>query len=246
MIPDLHRHATPRWLLALDSASGQLPIADILHGSVFYPASGLDGRPVKYLGGFSHSFVYADCNVPLERLTENLQTFKGYRVFCSRSVKKEELCFNPFQPILPNSSDGDPKDLHIEKDFSPYALWTVYERLPEFDEVHGPERFSLLFVGGEGAATFQALYYSNQCAPSAIVLIKCDAFTGNWTQFFDPTRVFARSVIQNPHGTPKYLFFCDHSRTPPWPGYSTSQHTVMSTPNYDGRTHQQLRLWGRG
>jgi hypothetical protein len=110
--------------------------------------------------------------------------------------------------------------------------------------VHGPERFSLLFVGGEGAATFQALYYSNQCAPSAIVLIKCDAFTGNWTQFFDPTRVFARSVIQNPHGTPKYLFFCDHSRTPPWPGYSTSQHTVTMT--YSGETYQRIRLWGRG
>lgn len=246
MIPDLPRHATPRWLLDLDSASGELPIADILQGSVFYPASGMDGRPVKYLGGFSHSFVYADCNISSEALTQHLDTFKGYRVIFSRSVKQEELCFKPFQPILPTRSDGDPQYLHVKDDFLPYALWAVYERLPEFSEAHGPERFSLLFVGGEGSASFQALYYSNQCAPSTVVLIRSDAFTGNWTQFYDGERIFARSVLQNPQGTPEYLFFCDHSRTPPWPGYSKLLHTVVSYRDYRGESIQRLRLWGQG
>lgn len=246
MIPDLYRHATSRWLMELSSTSGQLPITDILQGSVFYPASSLDGRPVEYLGGSSHSFVYADCNISLEVLTQNLDTFKGYRVLFSRSVRKEELCFKPFQPILPIPSDGDPKYLHVAEDFVPYALWAVYERLTEFSEEHGPERFSLLFVGGEGAASFQALYYSNQCAPSTIVLIRCDAFTGNWTRFYDGERIFARSVLQNPQGAPEYLFFCNHSRTPPWPGYSKLLHTVISARDYGGGAHQRLRLWGRG
>ncbi len=246
MIPGLHRRPTPLWLSELRSIFDALPIDQMLTGSVFYPASGLDGRPVKYLGGFSHSFVYADCNVSLEGLTQNLETFKGYRVLGSRTVRKEELCFKSFQPIPPISYDGNPEDLHVRKDFSPYALWAIYERLPEFGELHGPERFSLLFVGGEGAASFQALYYSNQRTPSTVVLIKSDAFTGNWTQFFDSRKVFGRSVLQNPHGTPEYLFFCDHSRTPPWPEYSSLQYTVVSVMNYDGRTHQRLRLWARG
>ena len=246
MISDLQRHATPSWLLELGSTNVQFPIANILQGSVFYPASGLDGRAVKYLAGFSHSFVYADCNVPLEVLTRNLDTFKGYRVYLSRSVRQEELCFDPFRAILPTLSDGDPDYLHVEITFLPYALWAVYERLPDFGEAHGPERFSLLFVGGEGAATFQALYHSNQCAPSVIVLIKCDAFTGNWTQFFDPKKIFARSVLQNPEGLPDYLFFCDHSRTPAWPGYSRLLHTVVSYRDYRGVAIQRLRLWARG
>ena len=217
-----------------------LPIAEILEGSVFYPASAMDGRPVKYLGGFSHSFVYADCNVTRDELERNLDTFKGYRIHYLRSVRKEELCFRIFTPILPQPTDGDPRLLHVRPGFLPYALWVVYERQPEFDEAHGPERFSLLFVGGEGSVTFQALYYSNQCAPSCITLIRCDAFTGNWTAFFDPSRILARSVMKNPHGTPDYIFV-DYRPTPetPWPWYSDLLHTI---PVPYGR----LRLWRRG
>jgi len=238
LLPELNRNPTPDWLMALSFANDRLPIADILQGSVFYPASAMDGRPVKYLAGFSYSFVYADCNVSQDVLIGNLDTFQGYRIYYSRSVTREELCFKSFQPILPEPTDGDPKRLHVRAGFSPYALWAVFERRPEFDEVHGPERFSLLFVGGEGVATFQSLYYSNQRAPSVITLIMCDAFTGNWTQFFDPKNILARSVMQNPYGTPDYMF-CDYGQEPPWPWYSKLQHTVASP-------YQRLRLWSRG
>lgn len=230
--------------MAISFAKDRLPIADILQRSVFYPASKMDGRPVRYLAGFSHSFIYADCNVSQDLLTRNLDTFKGYRLYYSRSVTREELCFKSFQPILAEPTDGDPRWLRVQADFSPYALWAIYDRRPEFDEVHGPARFSLLFVGGEGVATFQSLYYSNQCAPSVITLIRCDAFTGNWTQFFDPKKIFARSVMQNPHGTPDYLF-CDYMQGPPWHWYSKLQHTVASAIDDDGIAHQRLRLWSR-
>lgn len=225
--------------MRLDFAHDQIPIADILRGSVFYPASAVDGRPVKYFGGYSHSFVYADCNVSQEGLRTCLDTFKGYRLYYSRSVAREELCFRSFQPVPPEPNDGNPKRLHIRPDFSPYAIWAVYERQSGFDEEHGPDRFSLLFVGGEGVATYQSLYYSNQSAPSVITLIRCDAFTGNWTQFFDPERLLARSVMQNPYGTPDYIF-CEYGQEPepPWPWYSKLQHTVASP-------YQRLRLWSR-
>ena len=225
--------------MALSFAIDRLPVAELLQGSVYYPASAIDGRPVKYLAGFSHSFVYADCNISQDALTRNLDTFKGYRRYHSRSVTREELCFKSFQPILPERTDGDPQRQHIQADFSPYALWAIYDRLPEFDEEHGPERFSLLFVGGDGVATFQSLYYSNQCTPSVIALIRCDAFTGNWTQFFDPKTILARSVMQNPYGTPDYMF-CEYRQEPepPWPWYSKLQHTVAVP-------YGRLRLWSR-
>lgn len=239
MLPVLIRRPMPGWLMKSDFAQEQIPIADILRGSVFYPASAMDGRPVKYFGGYSHSFVYADCNITQGELRAFLDTFKGYRLYCSRSVAREELCFRPFQAVPLEPIDGESWTLRVRPSFSPYALWAVYERQPGFDDVHGPERFSLLFVGGEGAATFQSLYYSNQCAPSVITLIRCDAFTGNWTSFFNPEAIFARSVMRNPHGTPDYIF-CEYGHGPesPWPWYPKLQHTVASP-------YQRLRLWAR-
>lgn len=239
MLPELTRQPMPDWLMRPNFAHRQIPIADILQKSVFYPASAMDGRPVKYLGGYSHSFIYADCNVTQEVLRANLDTFKGYRLYNSRPVAREELCFKVFQPIPPEPNDGNPRRLHIRPDFSPYAIWATYERQSKFNEEHGPDRFSLLFVGGEGVATFQSLYYSNQCAPSIITLIRCDAFTGNWTSFLNPEEIFSRSVMQNPHGTPDYIF-CDYGRGPesPWPWYSKLRHTVSSP-------YLRLRLWGR-
>jgi hypothetical protein len=231
----------PEWLMALNFEDDRLPIAEILQGSVFYPASGMHGLPVKSFSGYAHSFVYADWNISQDLLTRHLDTFKGYKLAHSRSVCQADLCFKPFQPILPDPSDGDIARQHIRDDFSPYALWTVFDRLPEFTEVHGPERFSLLFVGGDGVATFQSLYYSNQCAPSVVVLIRCDGFSGNWTSFFNPKKIFARSVMNNLYGAPEYIF-CDNDFNwpcSPWPWYSKLHHTV-TVPD------DNLRLWGQG
>lgn len=242
MLPELDRQPVPDWLRRFDPNDDRLPVSELLRGSVYYPASSMDGRPVKYLGGYCHSFVYVDCNVSRETLTGNLDTFKGYRLHHSRSVRRDELCFKQFQAILPDRYDGLPSSLHVS--IVPFAVWAIYDRLPGFDESHGPERFSLLFVGGEGVATFQSLYYSNECAPSVIVLIKCDAFTGNWTAFYNPGGIFARSVVQNPFGKPSYLF-CERGPPPPWPWYSSLRNTVVSILNYDGVTHQRLHLWGK-
>ena len=63
MLPELIRRPMPEWLMVASLGSDALPIDEILRSSVFYPASAMDGRPVRYLAGFSHSFVYADCNV---------------------------------------------------------------------------------------------------------------------------------------------------------------------------------------
>jgi len=240
LLPQLKRQPTPCWLSALDFTREQLPITDILQGSVFYPASAMDGRPVKYLGGYSHSFVYADWNVSQSSLVNNIDTFKGYRMVNSRAVERSELCFNSHQMDLPELAYGDQNHQHGRVGVSPYAVWTIYERLPEFDEVHGPQRFSLLFVGGEGVETFQSLYFSNQCAPSIITLSRCDAFTGNWTQFFPHKGILARSVMQNPTGVPDYIF-CDFRSTPesPWPWYSKLEHTVAVP-------YGRFRLWSRG
>ena len=61
------------------------------------------------------------------------------------------------------------------------AHWVVFERNADRGEEHGPERFSLLFVCGEGLATFPQLYCSRGRAPKMLCFIQCWGFAGNWT-----------------------------------------------------------------
>jgi len=84
----------PEWLASV-SEEHPLPLYDLLQNSLYYPASGLDGDPVRYFAGFIHSFVYADSSISKEAITEDLYRrghgFTGYRVlFCkdaSTSIK---------------------------------------------------------------------------------------------------------------------------------------------------------------
>ncbi len=37
-----------------------LPLRELLEGALYYPSSGTDGDPVKYMGTLIQSFVYTD------------------------------------------------------------------------------------------------------------------------------------------------------------------------------------------
>lgn len=245
MIAELTKYAVPQWLENLTETS-DFPINDVLQGSVYYPACGLDGRPVKYLGGYSHSFVYVDTNMERERFINGLRTFEGYGLVLNRSLQAKDLCFRYFEPMMPKASDGIIREPYYE-DRDIFAEWAVYKRENWLDESHGPKRFSLLYIGGEGAATFQSLYFSNRCAPSVLVLIKSDIWTGNWTEFRDPYGILARSIMRNPAGKPEYLLFESRGGhfIDRWPWYSNKVSTIVSGLDYDGITHQRLVLWGK-
>jgi len=246
LISELVRKPVPTWLMDLKSAENPLPITNIQDDSVFYPACGMDGHPVEYLGGFSHSFVYVDWNARVAAVMDAAHGFRGYRVLFARPAEPSELCFRPFQPLLPAAEDDYLRAMRERQASPPFAHWIVLERLPDHPESHGPERLSLLYVCGEGVATFQHLYFSNQAAPSVVALIRSDAFTGNWTSFCNPDALLARSVMENPHGRPDY-FYTDHRRKPPWPWYPKLVHRKTIVLRSTSRTPsiQVLQLWQR-
>jgi len=95
------------------------------------------------------------------------------------------------------------------KNINPYAYFSILERKERADPNHGPKRFSILFIAGEGVATFQSLYLSNQIKPYAIVLKGNIGFAGNWTVFQRRNGILERSVMANPVGFPNYLI-TDH------------------------------------
>jgi hypothetical protein len=81
------------------------------------------------------------------------------------------------------------------------------ERDDDFGEDHGPERFSLLYVRGEGVATFAGLYAANKVSPKALAIIQPGhGFGGNWTNFTSTGACLYKFLKSNPDGMPTYVF----------------------------------------
>lgn len=196
----------PGWLAEI-SQDSPFKINAILHESIYYPASATDGTIFEGLGGAGYSFVYVDPNIKKSILLQRIKLVAGYDVILSREILKEQLCFNKFTPVLPIPLiDENPTELRIWDEVTPYAHWVVFQRRAKTNIEHGPERFSLLFIAGEGVATYQALYYSNFARPMAIVFRNASGFAGNWTQFERQNGIFERTVMANKAGYPDYLF----------------------------------------
>lgn len=184
------------------------PIAELLENSIYYPSSHFDGSVVKAYAHDYPSFVYCDYGVTEDDFMAEIQTFRGYDVLAHRPVQKDELIPNGWQLQLPH---------HLLHNYGrypnyikpPFAHWVVYERKPEYSDMHGPARFSLLFVGGEGVATYQALYWSNRATAKAVAIVRPGTgFGNNWTNFLDGTKALGYVVTQNPYGSPDFIITC--------------------------------------
>ena len=234
------RESVPVWLSKLGDPLGPIPMPDVLRQCVYYPSAGLDGDPVKYLGRYFQSFVYVDYGVGEQLVLNDLPNFRGYDQISNRQVCEDELVPQGWQPPKLRREDGNPKrNASFIK--PPFAIWAVYDRKPEVCSEHGPKRFSLLYIGGEGAATYHALFYSHQVSPAVVALIQPGTgFGGNWTDFRDPNQILARLVRENPAGQPSHLLYGgwgdgESYRDAPWPEYRTAGLIL----------HGRLRLFAR-
>jgi len=210
MIEQIPRMMLPDWLMSLTAESMiaiPLPLHDILQDSLYYPGAGTDGKPVRWLAGNVYSFVYTDYMVSrsrfLKALNDEQTGFRGYRVLGSRDINEKELTPKGWLPMPPGPFDGNP-NVGREHFAQPFAIWVIMERSHDYPSEHGPERFSLLYLCGEGVASYQALYTGNRIKPKILFLIQ-HGFGGNWTNFEDPDGIFARSVAANPVGFPDWL-----------------------------------------
>jgi len=243
----LRANPVPQWLMAVD-LSHPIPIREVLEGSLYYPSSGRDGDPVRYLSGLAHSFVYVDYGVDKEDLLKSISdpkhSFHGYNLLGIRDVPEKELVPEGWRPIPPLPKDGNPGAGHrIEA--PPFGIWAVFEREASLGPDHGPERFSMLFVGGDGVASFQALYMGNRCAPKVVAIIQPGhGFGGNWTNYEDRELILGRSVMEynSSAGVPQYLLFGGWRKDftkPCWPEF---QRQIATWRVADGR----LTLWENG
>ncbi|MGY6551706.1 MAG: hypothetical protein ACXIT4_07375 [Erythrobacter sp.] len=228
MISQLALTDIPPWLAAIQTEDDMevLPLSGILSDCVFYPASGFDGRPVQFLAGHFHSFIYADYGSTKDELAATLekQGFEGYHLLGRRGVSKEELTFNDLKPrLVPPYREKFEGFRSVVK--PPFFEWMIFARDADRDETHGPARFSLLYLGADGVAAYQALFVANEAVPAAIAIIQPGhGFGGNWTNFENPQEPLYQQVRANPAGQPEFLLFGGEGgrqfyEQPCWPDY---------------------------
>jgi hypothetical protein len=210
-------------LTAAQIQNDPLPIRELLINSYYYPASGFDGQFVKHAPNTVQSFVYCDFAQGEQALMERYERFRGYTPVALRSVQKEELIPNGWQMQIPPGVNREQYMRYFEQLQPPFAKWIVYQRDENQGAHHGPERFSLLYIGGEGVATYQALYWTNRATPAGLGIIQPGTGWGfNWTDFASHNGALAWVTLQNPYGTPQFIYYGgygDNYEDLNWPRY---------------------------
>ena len=200
--------------------SNNFNIKLFLENSAFYPASGIDGSHLNALiqQGIEN-FIHVDYSISKEDVQLALSTNclgLGYQLIKISEVTKSQITPNGFRPIanIPfNEHERDRlKNLDFIRDsfngvnFTPFALLAEYEL--EGDD--NSSKFSILHIGGEACATFEATYLTNDINPKAVVIIRpAEGYGDNWTLFTNSDFRLQQMLKLNAHNNnkamPKYL-----------------------------------------
>lgn len=212
----LQQRKMPSWLFNVKDYKDldKISIKSILENSLFYPASGRDGDPIKYLGGYIHSFIYADNGVTEKKLINSLENenrnFLGYHVEFIKSGT-----------------------------FIRCSTYIILKRISSFDDKFGPGRISLLFVHDDLMDAFKNLYSDNGKCPEIIALIKSGwMFSDNLSGDGE----LAKAV--NETGRPTYMLECSERRRNRTESYWGTHVNKVSFREIDYDDVCDLVLWG--
>ena len=194
--------------------------------NLYYPGSGNDGQPVSLCARAHavHAFVYVDFAVDRETISGRVHNFnegfRGYEVVCEEEVTEDTLRPGGWtRHVNPADLPDNPYWFSHAKPFKPFALFVVLQRNNDerYDETHGPERFAVLFIGGDGIATFDALYCQDDgtAAPFLVVIQDC-GFDGNYDKFGQGG--FLESIAKRYNQRPRWLLV--GQGTEPWKDYN--------------------------
>jgi len=199
-------------LTAESIANEPFPLKKVVDGSLFYPASGLDGSPLRHWPlDQIRSFVYVDWSINKDIFETVVRQNPpcGYSLIGMRYVIKEEIIPNGLMlgiPLLVNEHDYVSRmRMSGATPHNSFAYWCVFERNEGRCEDHGPERFSLFFIRAEGAAAYQAVYNANGLRPGAIAILRPGTgFGGSFPGFEE---VMLDVMHRNRVGLPHWLFW---------------------------------------
>ena len=244
MIDSIPAPNIPHWLrdIASNPAAAKFNLKDILKDSLYYPACGLNGTPVKFLVGNVHSFVYADYGVTQEVFLENLNGgrpecgFRGYESILQREIFHDDVVPPGWQPPM---NPQDPASIELlgprQEACRPFGHWSVWRTVGQGKKDEREDLFSFFYMGGEMSAIYQGLYSRNRIAPKILAVI-CPGFIGGeWEDVRGGDSFFHNVVDSNQAGMSEYLL--TDEAAPCWEEYD--KHCIATLPERD------CHLWRR-
>jgi len=123
MINQLPEISVPDWLAEISQSTitiDPFPLTQLLEDSLYYPSSGFDRDPVKYLSGNILSFIYVDYGRSHDEFENEIikRGFRGYECVATRSVTEQELTPRGWRPRQPDPDHIDYDHLAYNSDFT--------------------------------------------------------------------------------------------------------------------------------
>ena len=210
--------------------------------TVYYPGSGDDGQPVKLcaLSHATHSFIYVDQavdrNTILESLNDRKRGFRGYAISHQESVSEDVLRPGGWTSHISEHDAGDStrfRDSFVE----PFGWFVALDR-QDGDRHHGPRRLAILFIGGDGFASYDALYcQGDRTPPPFLAVIQDHGFGGNYNRFGEGGLL--ELIARRTDVRPDFLLVGGNSK--PWTGYEDTG----ASPEPGGSAAHPRRLFRR-
>ncbi len=214
--------------------------------TVYYPGAGADGQPVKLCARAhaAHAFIYVDYGVSMTRIRDRVRGiedpgFRGYDVEHEEEVEESVLRPGGWTPHVQSSELR--QDAYRFAHVTPFGLYVVFRRDEDHDDAHGPKRFATLFIGGDGHATYDALYCQNDGTPTPFLVVVQDhgLLGGDYGKF--AAGGLMEKIARRTSVYPKYLLVGEHGEYAPWAGY----RDTGATPERGGRHSFLRRLYIR-
>ena len=233
MLDSLPREDVPSWLTTAAEAGNRarFDLTSLLHGSLYYPACGFDGTPIRHLAGNTHSFVYADYRTKRADFLENLRAggpdglFADYEAVVMRDLHRDDIVPHGWAPHMYPEAGRDTDRLPMHQgDAEPFGHWSVWRRRSGAPAGDRPELLSFVYFAGEMSALYQGLYLRLAIAPRFLAIIAPGRIGGEWEEVESDDAFFRSVVYANSAGMPEYLVnggygSADRYATPCWSDY---------------------------
>jgi len=233
----------PAWML--DYAPGtEIDFVEVLKSRiVYYPGAYVDGQPVHTFvqAHAAHVFMYVDYMLSWEKIREELSEhgFKGYRILASVKAGAEDLTPRGWTPhVKPTREQFDRMNRFASAER--FANLVIFERGDDYDDAHGPVRFAVIFIGGDGIATYDAIFCNGNAPAPFCVVLQDHGFGGNWSHF-GRGGLMERAARES-GAYPEYLLAATGDSTEVWEGYAR----IPDAPSVlGGMYHGRRELFGR-
>jgi hypothetical protein len=216
---------------------------DFLRNAVFYPASGLDGTPVKFLAKRFQRFFYADYSIERDSFEQECRNpgFKGYCCTGIDDLDVEALFGCPWQEIRQRYQqimDQIDQDRWAE----PFVARARFELRPEMPPDHGPRQIELILARCEAIVTYDSVFCRRRIRPQCLAYI-CSglAFGGNFGEF---PQYLNNAVRANSAGLPDFFLYDESAANRDCGDYIMLVDEYQEIERFDFRYTDETRFGG--